>query len=221
MTGSRIHTLAILGGTGNLGPGLALRWAHAGYRILIGSRKREKAQSVADELNTILGTNSIQGMENSDAARQADIGILTVKASAHQAAIESLKGTLDGKILVDTTARVDFRDPHPPHPPSAPGRAQEILGPDVHVVAAFQTIPAKVLPENLGASLDLDVLVCADDRQAAGEVIRLVEAAGLNAYDVGNLENAITLEGLVSLLIATNKNYDSKKGSVRLSGIVK
>ncbi len=215
------QTLAILGGTGNLGPGLALRWAHAGYRILIGSRTQEKARSVADELNTILGTNSIRGMENADAARQADIAILTVKASAHQAAIESLRGLLDGKILVDTTARVDFRDPHPPDPPSAPGRAQEILGPDVRVVAAFQTIPAKVLPENLGASLDMDVLVCADDRQAANEVIQLVEAAGFRAYDVGSLENAITLEGLVSLLIAANKNYKSKKGSIRLSGISK
>ncbi|HEY71081.1 MAG TPA: NADPH-dependent F420 reductase [Anaerolineae bacterium] len=221
MTNSKINTLAILGGTGNLGPGLALRWAHAGYKILIGSRQQEKAQSVADELNTILGTNSIQGMENADAARQADIGILTVKASAHQAAIESLQGTLDGKILVDTTARVDFRDPHPPDPPSAPARAQEILGPEVRVVAAFQTIPAKVLPENLGASLDMDVLVCADDRQAADEVIQLVEAVGFHAYDVGNLENAITLEGLVSLLIAANKNYQSKKGSIRLSGISK
>jgi hypothetical protein len=221
MTDSLIHTLSILGGTGNLGPGLALRWAHAGYKILIGSRKQEKAQGVADELNAILGVETIRGMVNSEAARQADISVLTVKASAHQAAIESLQGTLDGKILVDTTARVDFRDPHPPLPPSAPSRAQELLGPDVRVVAAFQTIPAKVLPENLGTDLDLDVLVCSDDRLAAREVIRLAEEAGLHAYDVGDLENAITLEGLVSVLIAANKNYKSKKGSVRLSGISK
>jgi hypothetical protein len=221
MTSSLIITLAILGGTGNLGPGLALRWASAGYKILIGSRKTEKAQKVAAELNEILGGDSIEGMENREAAEKADVCVLTVKAAAHQPAIESLKGALNGKILIDTTARVDFQDPIPPAPPSASRMAQDALGPDVRLVAAFQTIPASALRKNLDAPLDMDVLVCSDDLAAAKEVIKLIDGAGLNAYYAGELDNSIVLEGLVALLISTNRHYQSKTGSLQVSGISK
>ncbi len=216
-----ILTIAILGGTGNLGPGLALRWASAGYKILIGSRQAEKAQGVAAELNEILGGDSIDGLENRQAAKNADICILTTKASAHQAAIQSLKGALQGKILVDTTARVDFRDPKPPEPPSAARLAQEALGSDARLVAAFQTIPASALRKNLEQPLDMDVLVCSDDVTAAEEVIKLIEGAKLNAYYAGGLDNSIILEGLVAILISTNRHYQSKTGSFQVSGITK
>jgi NADPH-dependent F420 reductase len=221
MTGSLVYTLAILGGTGNLGPGLALRWANAGYKVLIGSRKAKKAKRVAAELNEILGGDSIEGMENRQAAENADVCVLTTKATAHQAAIESLKSALDGKILVDTTARVDFRDPKPPKPPSAPRVAQDTLGSDARLVAAFQTIPASALRENIDAPMNMDVLVCSDDMAAAEDVIKLIEGARLNAYYVGGLDNAIILEGLVALLISTNRHYESKTGSFQVSGIVK
>ncbi len=221
MTGSLVYTLAILGGTGNLGPGLALRWANAGYKVLIGSRKATKAQRVAAELNEILGGDSIEGMENRQAAENADVCVLTTKATAHQEAIESLKGALQGKILVDTTARVDFRDPKPPKPPPAARMAQDTLGSDARLVAAFQTIPATTLRENLDTPLNMDVLVCSDDITAANEVIKLIEGARLNAYYAGGLDNSITLEGLVALLISTNRHYDSKTGSFQVSGIAK
>jgi NADPH-dependent F420 reductase len=221
MTGSLFYTLAILGGTGNLGPGLALRWANAGYKIVIGSRKKEKAQRVAAELNEILGRDDIQGMENNEAAEFADVSVLTTKASAHQAAIASLKGSLKDKILIDTTARVDFRDPKPPKQPSAARMAQEVLGSDVRVVAALQTVPASSLRENLDTPLNMDVLVCSDDLSAAKQVIKLIEGAGLNAYYAGGLDNSIVLEGLVALLISTNKHYQSKEGSLQVSGIHK
>ncbi len=221
MTGSLVYTLAILGGTGNLGPGLALRWANAGYKVLIGSRKTKKAQRVAAELNEILGGDSIEGMENRRAAESADVCVLTVKAAAHQAAIESLKGALEGKILVDTTARVDFPDPKPPKPPSAARMAQDALGSEVRLVAAFQTIPASALRENLDSPLHMDVLVCSDDLPAAQEVIKLIEGAGLNAYYAGGLDNSIILEGLVALLVSANQHYDSKTGSLQVSGIAK
>jgi NADPH-dependent F420 reductase len=221
MTGSLFYTLAILGGTGNLGPGLALRWANAGYKIVIGSRKKEKAQRVAAELNEILGRDDIQGMENSEAAEFADVSVLTIKASAHQAAITSLKGSLKDKILIDTTARVDFRDPKPPEQPSAARMAQEALGSDVRVVTALQTVPASSLRENLDTPLNMDVLVCSDDLSAARQVIKLIEGAGLNAYYAGGLDNSIVLEGLVALLISTNQHYKSKEGSLQVSGIHK
>lgn len=212
-------TIAILGGTGKEGPGLALRWAHAGYPIVIGSRQLEKAQATADELNRALNKEIAIGLENANAARRADIAVLTVVQSAHQAALESLRDALQGKILVDATARVDFRDPRPPAPPSAARWAQEILGDQVRVVAALQNVPAHSLKKNLGGSLETDVLVCADDLEAAGQVMELIEAIGMRAYYAGNLDNAVVVEGLTSLLISLNKQYGTKTASIGITGI--
>jgi NADPH-dependent F420 reductase len=218
-TPSSKPTIAILGGTGKEGPGLAQRWAYAGYKVIVGSRQAEKALATAAELNTKLEIDSIEGMENSEAARAAHISVLTVVHSAHQSALESLKEALKGKILVDATARVDFQDPKPPSPPSAARIAQDILGPEVRVVAAFQNVPAHVLKKNLGKPLGLDVLVCADDAEAADEVVRLAEAAGMCAYRAGGLDNAVVVEGLTSILISLNKQYSVKTASVGITGI--
>jgi NADPH-dependent F420 reductase len=219
MSSKSLPTIAILGGTGKEGPGLALRWASAGYPIIIGSRQLEKAETTAAELNTRLGITSIRGLENGQAARQADISVLTVVQAAHQAALESLADDLQGKILVDATARVDFRDPRPPAPPAAARLAQQILGPGVRVVAAFQNVPAHALKKNLGQSLDTDVLVCADDLQAAEEVIRIAEAAGMRGYFAGGLDNAVVVEGLTSILISLNARYGVKTASIGITGI--
>lgn len=213
------HTIAILGGTGKEGPGLAMRWARAGYPIIIGSRQLEKAQRVAGELNASLDLNTISGLENGDAAQSADLCVLTVVQSAHQSALEGLKGDLQGKILVDATARVDFRDPKPPQPPAAARIAQDILGPRVRVVSAFQSVPAHTLKANLDQPLDLDVLVCADDLDAAREVVELAEAGGMRAYYAGGLDNAIVVEGLTALLISLNKHYGVKTASVGVTGV--
>jgi NADPH-dependent F420 reductase len=214
-----LPTIAILGGTGKEGPGLAMRWANAGYAIIIGSRQTEKAQNTAAELNKKLGLDSVQGMENAAAARRGDICILTVVQSAHQAALESLKDALQGKILVDATARVDFRDPQPPAPPAAARLAQDILGSGVRVVAAFQNVPAHALKKNLGRQLDTDVLVCADDLEAAQQVIDLAAAGGMRAYYAGGLDNAIVAEGLTAALISLNKHYGIKTASIGITGI--
>jgi len=219
LTDRLILTLALLGGTGNLGPGLALRWTKAGYRVIIGSRQAEKAQAVAEQLNTELGFPSIEGMENADALQNCDIGILTVNYSAHQEALESLKGEFKGRILVDATARVDFRDPRPPQAPSAGRIAKQILGDDARVVAAFQTVPAHAMRKNLGGTLDIDVLVCGDDSDAVGQVVKLVDGAGMRGYHAGGLDNAIVVEGLTALIIAMNKRYQSKTGAIKVAGI--
>jgi 8-hydroxy-5-deazaflavin:NADPH oxidoreductase len=215
----QLPTLAILGGTGKQGPGLALRWAIAGYPIIIGSRQAEKAQATADELNARLGLASIRGMENRAAARAAEICVLTVVQTAHQEAVEGLKEALRGKILVDATARVDFRDPLPPAPPPAARYAQEKLGDEVRVVAAFQNVPASALRKNLDRPLDIDVLVCSDDLVAAQEVIRLAEAGKMRAYYAGRLDNAIVVEGITSILISLNKHYGGHSASIRVTGI--
>jgi NADPH-dependent F420 reductase len=211
--------LAILGGTGKEGPGLAARWASAGFKVIIGSRQAEKAQTTALAINQQLGIDSVEGMENHAAASRGDICILTVVQAAHQEALLSLCEVLKGKILVDATARVDFRDPHPPAAPSAGRLAQQILGPQVRVVAAFQNVPAHVLKKNLGQELDTDVLVCADDVTAAEPIIRLAEAGGMRAYYAGDLDNALVVEGITSLLISINKHYGVKTASIAVTGV--
>jgi len=215
---NKLPVIAILGGTGKEGPGLAMRWATVGYKIIIGSRETKKAKRIAAELNQKLNLSEIDGMRNDEAARNADICVLTVMYSAHQSALESLRESLLGKILVDTTARVDFRDPEPPPPPSAGRIAQEILGSEVRVVAAFQNIPAHTLKENLGQNLDADVLVCSDDLNAAEQVIALAESAGMRGYYSGGLDNAIVVEGLTSILISLNKHYKVKTASIGITG---
>ena len=216
-----LPTIAILGGTGKEGPGLALRWAKFGYPIIIGSRQLEKAQATADKLNNELGIDTILGFENGTAARKADLCVLTVVHSAHEQAIDGLKEDLSGKILVDATARVDFRDPRPPPPPSAARLAQNKLGDRVRVVAAFQNVPAAALRINLDQPLDEGVLICADDPADAAEVSKLAESLGLNAYYAGNLDNAVVVEGLTSILISMNKHYGSRSASVQVTGIRK
>jgi NADPH-dependent F420 reductase len=219
MSENKLPTIAILGGTGKEGPGLAMRWASAGYPIIIGSRQEEKAQATAAELRQKLKLENIHGMENSAAARQADLCVLTVVQAAHQSALEGLKEALQGKILVDATARVDFRDPRPPAPPSAARLAQNILGEGVRMVAAFQNVPAHALKKNPGQPMDADVLVCADDVEAAEQVIRLAEAGGMRAYYAGGLDNALVVEGITSLLISINQHYGVKTASIRVTGI--
>jgi NADPH-dependent F420 reductase len=214
-----LPVLAFLGGTGKEGSGLALRWAMVGYSVIIGSRQMVKAQAKAAELNKALGKDIVQGMDNHNAARAADVCVLTVTHAAHQAILESLKDDLRGKILVDATARVDYREPKPPAPPSAGRIAQDLLGAEVRVVAAFQNLPASALKNNLGQSLDKDVLICADDKQAAAAITGLAEAAGMRAYYAGSLDDAIVVEGLTAILINLNKYYRTKTASIGITGI--
>jgi NADPH-dependent F420 reductase len=213
------HTIAILGGTGKEGSALALRWASVGYKVIIGSRKIEKAQATAAELNKQLDKKKIIGMENCSAAKQADICVLTVVQEAHEPLLESLIDELQGKILVDATARVDFRDPRPPESPSAGRIAQTILGSKVKVVGAFQNIPANLLKKDISQTVHADVLVCADDISAAQQVIQLAQEIGLRGYYAGGLDNAIVVEGLTSILISINKYYKIKTASISILGL--
>jgi NADPH-dependent F420 reductase len=215
-----LPTVGILGGTGKEGAGLALRWARNGYTLIIGSRSPERAAQAAEDLRAKVPGANVRGTDNAQAARDGDIVILTVPHDAQLSTLEGVKDQLKGKVLVDATARVDWRKPSPPQGKGAARMAQELLGPEVRVVAAFQNIPASALvrPE---AKLESDVLVCGDDAQARADVVRLAEGAGMDAYEAGGLDNGIVVEGLTALIISMNKRYKSNVCGVRVTGVEK
>ncbi len=213
-----MNTIAILGGTGKEGTGLALRWAKAGYSVILGSRSAERAAEAAQAMNAQLGLSSVRGLGNDEAAQAGEIVVLTVPAEAQLATLESVRAHLQGKIVVDATARVDARNPKPPEGKASARLAQDLLGPDVRVVGAFQNVPAHALKQ-LDAELASDVMVTADDAEARAVVVALAEAAGMRAYEAGGLDNGLVVEGLTALIIAMNKRYKSKTGGIRISGI--
>jgi len=215
-------TLAVLGGTGNEGPGLARRWARSGqYKVIIGSRQTEKAERVARELNEQIGENLIQGLINEEAARAADICVLTVPYAAQGPTLSGLREVLRGKILVDVT--VPLKPPKVSHANIPPGgsaglEAQAILGENVTVVSAFQNIGAAHLVDD-DHRIDCDVLVCGDSKEAKAEAIALAEAAGLRGIDAGPLKNSVVIEGLTSVLIGINIRHKAKGAGIRITGI--
>jgi NADPH-dependent F420 reductase len=215
--------LAILGGTGKEGTGLALRWAQAGYTVTIGSRQIEKAAQVAADLNQKLGQDLISGLANVDAARAADIAVLTVPYKAHQATLVGLRDVLQGKILVDVT--VPLKPPavtqvHLPEGGSAAMQAQEILGHSVRVVAALQNVGEHYLRDTERV-IDCDVLVCGDDSAAKAEVIKLARALdpSVRAFDAGPLANAVVVESLTPVLIGLGKQHRRLRVGIRITGV--
>lgn len=214
-------TLAVLGGTGNEGKGLALRWANAGYKVILGSRSAEKAAEVAEEMNAILGSSNVSGSGNVQAAEQADIAVLTVPYSAQRAVVEEVQHALSGKILVDVT--VPLKPPRVfqvqlPDNGSAVQAVQTFLGDSVKVVSAFQNISAHHLTD-LDYQFDCEVLVCGDDAEACETVIQMSEAIGLHAWHAGVLANSVVAEALTSVLIAINKRYKTPSAGIRITGV--
>lgn len=216
-------TIAVLGGTGKEGKGLAYRWAKAGYRVLIGSRSSEKAVTAASEIMELLeGSSSVVGTTNLEAAEQADIVVVTVPYSGHRDTLESVKDVLKGKLLVDVTVPLvppKVTKVQMPPAGSAAQEAREILGEDVQVTSAFQNISHKHLMEE--GNVDCDVLVTGTSKEARAEVLKLVEAAGLTGWDAGPIENSVVAEALGSVLIYINKHYGSKNAGIKITSVRK
>jgi NADPH-dependent F420 reductase len=216
-----IGTIAILGGTGKEGTGLALRWAKAGLRVLIGSRDPAKAERVAAELNAKLGREAIKGLGNLDAAAQGEIVVLTVPYAAHLSTLAQVKEALAGKVLVDVTVPLDpenVRRVKLPPAGSAAQEAQQFLGEGVRVVSAFQNISETLLHDAEGP-IDCDVLVCGNDKEAKRTVIRLAELAGMRAFDGGPVENSAAAEALTSVLIHLNIRYKVRGAGIRFTRV--
>lgn len=213
--------IAILGGTGEQGPGLALRWARAGEEVIIGSRQREKGERVAAELNQELGKDLLRGTDNASAAAAADVAVLTVPYAAHVSTLETVKEQLKGKIFVDVSVPLDPENPRRvimPPAGSATEEAQQVLGPDVQVVGALQNISAHLL-RDLHAALDCDVLVCGGNKDARATVIRLIEKLGTRAIDAGPLEAARLIEPITALLIRLNIRHKVHSAGIRITGL--
>jgi NADPH-dependent F420 reductase len=214
-----ILTLAILGGTGKLGRGLASRWAKAGYHVIIGSRTSEKAGQVAEELNQKLERQLVEGMRNEEAAEACDIAVLSVPFSSQQETLASVKQQLEGKVLIAVTNPLNRQDIYAVHMPpagSAAQEAQELLGTGTRVVTAFQNVSHRHLQHD--GPVPCDVLVCGDDPAAKDQVLQLVAAAGLVGWDAGPLRNAVVVEGLSPILFWINKRYKIKASGIRITG---
>lgn len=214
-------TIAILGGTGKEGKGLAYRWAKAGYKVLIGSRSSERAVTAASEIMELAeGSTSIVGTSNHEAAQLADIVVLTVPYAAHRETLESLKDTLKGKLVIDVTVPlVPGKVTRVQMPPagSAAQEAKEILGDGVEVVAAFQNISHEHLLKD--ENVECDVLVTGTSKEARTEALTLVEAAGLTGWDAGPIENSVVVEGLTNVLININKRHGSTHAGIKITGV--
>ena len=215
--------IAVLGGTGKEGKGLAYRWAKAGYRVLIGSRSSERAVTAASEIMELVeGSSSLVGTTNLEAAQKADIVVVTVPYSAHRETLESVKDSLKGKLLIDVTVPLvppKLSKVQMPAAGSAAQEAKEIVGEDVQVTAAFQNISHELLFDE--DDINCDVLVTGTSREARAETLTLVEAAGLTGWDAGPIENSVVVEGLASVLININKRYGSTHAGIRITGAYK
>lgn len=242
-------TIAVLGGTGAEGSGLAFRWAHAGLQVVIGSRDAAKAAVTAAELNSLLANTgarpqaqtspeavhgtplgsdpspssptSIEGLDNSTAAARGDIVVLAVPFAVQQATALAVKDHLAGKTLIDVTV------------PLVPPKVDRVQLPGGR--SAVQQLAEKLGPEiavvaafqNVGAhhlrdirhKIDCDVLVCADTKAAREIGVALAEAAGLTGIHAGSLANSAAVEAMTSVLIAINKAYKAKASGVRITGL--
>lgn len=209
--------IAIIGGTGDLGTGLARRWAAAGYPIVIGSRAAEKAEAAAAAVEA---NPPVRGLENRAAAEAAEIIVLTVPWANHRSTLETIKDACQGKLFIDVTVPLV-----PPNvgtvqlPPegSAAVSAQNFLGEGVTVVAAFQNVAADHLQS--GHEMDCDVLVSGNKVAARETVIGLAEACGMRAWHAGPLANSAAAEALTSVIIQINRRYKIDGAGIRITGV--
>lgn len=212
--------IALIGGTGKEGRGLALRWAQAGHQVAIGSRDPARGTSSAEELSRTSG-QKITGGGNREILGDADIVLLSVPYSAHRATLSDLAGDLAGKILIDITVPLvppRVRQVHLPEGHSAALEGQEILGDGVRVVAALHHVSSVHLADT-EHRIECDVLVCGDDPEARARVIELIGDLGMRGLDAGVLRNAVALEALTPVLLHLNRHYKSKGCGLRITGI--
>ena len=210
-------SVAIVGGTGNLGGALALRLGAPGVKIIIGSRDAEKAKKAVETLKPNLRAGEIVGMTNQEAVKGADFVVIAVPYEGHAQMVSDLKGQLAGKIVIDTVVPLNKVRPFVPAAGSALQEAQQILGDEAPVIGALHNISAVDLGD-VESPLG-DVLVCGDNTEAKQKVMEIIERIGARAFDGGPASNAYVIEGLTGVIIHLNRKYKSKHGSIKITGL--
>jgi NADPH-dependent F420 reductase len=214
-------TLAIIGGTGALGTGLARRLVKAGYDVVVGSRTAEKASEAARQLPAVEGAAKPRGATNADAAAAADVILVTVPFASQAQILDEIKPHVAGKLVIDTTvplvppkvARVQL-----PSEGCAAVLASQRLGDGVRVVTAFHNVAAHKLQTDV--EIDCDVLVFGDDPKDRDVAIALAKAAGLRGLHAGPLVNSAAAEAFTSILIGINRAYKVDGAGIRVTGII-
>jgi NADPH-dependent F420 reductase len=207
--------IGIIGGTGDLGSGLAKAWTATGYKVIIGSRSREKAEKAAVALG-----EGVSGDDNVGAARAADLVVLAVPFASHERTIEEIKGAVGGKIVVDTAVPLvppKVSTVQLPSEGSAAQIAQRLLGPEVRVVSAFHNVSAAKL--HAGGRVDCDVLVFSDDKAARNLVIGLAGEIARRGVGGGGLANSAAAEAMTSVLIWINRQYKTPGAGIGITGL--
>lgn len=215
-----VRSIAVIGGTGSLGGGLARRWAKAGFEVIIGSRDGARAAEAGRELAAALPGTKVTGLANPQAAAAAELVVLAVPFAHQRPILEEIRAALQGKVLVDATVplvppkvmRVQL-----PKEGCAALITQEIVGPGTTVVSAFQNVAADVLAAD--GDPECDVLVAGDKADARELVVGLARLAGFRAWHAGPLANAAAMEALTSVLIFMNKHYKAEHAGIRLTGV--
>ena len=216
--------IALIGGTGPQGKGLAMRLAQAGFDILVGSRSAERARDKAAEMNARIGGGSIAGSENADVVAEAEYVLLTVPFENAAATLEGLRGQFqEGQVFVDVTVPLSFDkgqvNAAAPTEGSGSLRLRKVLPPHIPFTGAFKTLPAHLL-EEIEKPLECDTFVYGDDREARHRVSSMIRRVpGLRPIDVGGLSAAAMVEGMTALAIRVNRRYKSREARFRILGI--
>ncbi len=221
------RTIAVIGGTGDQGFGLVLRWAKAGEKVIIGSRQLQKAEDAAKKARTALGEKAnVSGMENPKAAAAADIIVMSVPFAAHVDMIKSVHDSIQlDDIFVDVVVPLTTAVGGSASTAlgvwegSAAQQAARLLPPHTKVASAFHNVVAEAL-QDIGKNVDSDVIVCGDSQETRKSVMELAtKIPGVRAVDGGRLENSRIVEQITALLIGINIRYKVNAAGIRITGI--
>ena len=212
--------IAILGGTGKEGAGLATRWARVGHSIIIGSRDAERAKTKAAALREATHKLPIMGESNAEAARLGAVVVIALPAQGLAATLPEVREGCRDKVVVSTVVPLTFGGPRLHTPPPAGSSAEEAqaLLPEAKVVAAFHHIAAHELAE-ADHPIECDLLLCGADAAAKETVAELGRSMGLRPIDVGALSNAGPLEGITAILATINRRYKLKNSGFKITGL--
>ncbi|BCJ61013.1 NADPH-dependent F420 reductase [Micromonospora endophytica] len=212
-------TVGIIGGTGDQGRGLAYRFARAGQTVLVGSRSAQRAAESAAEISALPGVpagGGVTGADNEEVARRSDVVIIAVPWDGHAATLTALAGPLAGKVVVDCVNPLGFDKQGPyalPVPEGSAAQQAAALLPDSRVCAAFHHVSAPLLADPEIDRIDLDVLICTEDRELVGIVGALAaRIPGMRGLYAGRLRNAHQIEAFTANLIAVNRRYKAHAG---------